>query len=397
MGRLIRWLLGWVTVELSGPYPERWFNLCAVHSLPFWDAAPQNAQCARFTLPRYRLAQAKQLAEQSLSRLQVVEEGGLPAFLLRFRLRTGMIAGAILFFLLFTVLSRFIMVIDVEGNVTVSDASVIALLQRCGFGIGSYGPGVDVRELSNRALMQAQELAFLTVDISGIRARVVVREADPVPEITDDSVPSDIVAARDGWIVDLDVIAGQAELAQGDGVLKGEVIISHLLRNLKRDGSGEVVSTQSVRSKGQVWAVTKHTLSAALPLSALSPGGERDTGYAGRLFNRRVNFYGNSSQRDRECAKIAILIPLRLPDGTALPFGLWRSQWQAWAGESALSPQAGAQFLKDILRTRLETALDGGEILSADWSVEERKGAVVVTLDARCLEQIGVEAPLSTP
>jgi similar to stage IV sporulation protein len=212
-----------------------------------------------------------------------------------------------------------------------------------------------------------------------------------VPEIVDNSHPADIIAARDGWLVDLNVIAGQSAFQEGDGVLAGETVISHLLTNLKKDGSGEIVSTQSVRARGEVWAMTEHTLSASTPLSALAPAPEQKPQhrYALEFLGRRLNFYGNSSNRDKECAKIAILYPLKLPDGQRLPFGWWQLGWQSWQ-PVGVNADSAEQYLKDTLTRRLESALGDGKILNQRWSTQQKDGAVIVTLEAGCLEQIGM-------
>ena len=389
MQALVRWLLGWVRVELQGPWPEQWFNLCGENRLPFWDVQTLGEDGLALTLPRRRLEQARALAGQGLLVLTVVRTGGLPAFLGQFRRRWGMLAGAAAFLLVLTLLGQVILVIDIEGNEQVPDTAVIALLQHCGFGVGSWGPGVDVRALSNRALMEAEELAFLTVDIRGIRARVIVREARPVPPIEDDSVPADIVAQRDGWIVDVDALSGQPLLQQGDAVLSGETVISHLLTNLRRDGSGEVVSTMPVRAKGRVWAMTRRTLCAAMPLSALTPGEGVQRRFGASLLGRQVNFFGNSSQRDRMCAKMTILYLPHLPAGAQLPIAWRETRWREWIAAEPLAPEQGALVLQKTLRRRLETALGDGQILSVEWRAVRRQGTVEVTMDARCLEQIG--------
>lgn len=392
MGAVAVWLLGWVRLEIRSPALERWFNLCGAHGLPFQQVEMRDAHTVRLTIPRFRLAQARALAEQAMAEWEVVGQGGLPSLLPRLGGRLGLAAGGLLFLLLVTVLGRVVMVIDVEGNVSVPDAAIVALLQRCGFGVGSYGPAVDVRELSNRALMEMEELAFLAVDLNGIRARVVVREADPVPELAP-TAPADVAAARDGFLVKVDVISGQARYRKGDAVLRGETVISHTIQNESRDGTGAIVSTQTVRARGEVWALTRRTLSAAVPLEADAPGTGGRTGWAMEILGRRLNFYGNTGQRDRECGKITCKSSLHLRDGTPLPFGWWKTQWLPRSSRTALDPAAGEAFLRQLLRTRLEQGLQG-QVLSLAWETDRQTEVVTVTLQASCLEQIGVTVEL---
>ena len=219
-----------------------------------------------------------------------------------------------------------------------------------------------------------------------------------MPEIEDDTKYADIAAATDGFVVDMNVIAGRPAVEEGQAVLKGDVLISSLLFNERSDGSGEIFSTQQVRAKGQVWAVTERTLAASTPLSALRTEGDGETRrrWGLEFLGRRFNFYGNSSNYDRECAKISILYPITLPTGQSLPFGLWQTGWTAWSETPVpVNAESAEQFLRSTLTRRVETLLGDGEILDAQWQTEQREGVITVTLHARCLEQIGTTVELN--
>ncbi|MCD7945428.1 MAG: sporulation protein YqfD [Clostridiales bacterium] len=390
MRRAINWLRGTVTLEVWGPFLERFFNICAAAGLGLWDVETQEEHRARVTLALWDLRRAGKLAEKAGCETKEVGRGGLPALILSCRRRYGMAAGLIALTLLFGVLSRVVLVVEVEGNETVSTWEILAQLQSEGFGVGSYGPGVDVRALSNRMLMEMEELSLLTVNISGIRATVIVREADPVPEVADERA-ADLAAAQDGVIVRLDVTEGRTVVEEGQAVLAGEVLVSGLLTHELGDGSGTVWATQQVRAAGEVWALTRRTLSAATPLEALvlDENGAVTEGWAVEILGNRLNFYGNSSNLDERCDKITMQYPLTLSDGTALPFGVWKTTWQSWSDEpGAIDPDWAEGLLRESLTERLEALVGEGEVLSTQWEVTATDGAMTVTLTAQCLENI---------
>lgn len=397
MQKIVNYLRGTVTVEAQGPFLERYFNICANAGIGFWDVRQLGEDRVRFTLARWDRNRVLALGEKTLCRAEVVGEAGLLSFLSRFRRRYGMAVGVLLLLALLSVASRFVLVVEVEGNTTVPSSAILAQLQQHGFGVGSYGPNVDVRDLSNRVLLDMEELSFLTVNITGIRAQVIVRETEPAPEILDRSRATDIVADRDGVIVDVDAVSGRPVAEEGQAVLEGEVLISSMLINESGDGSGTVLSTKQIMAQGEVWALTTRTLSAATPLQALGRAeeGEEQQGYGMDFLGRRLNFYGNSSNLDIGCDKIAILYPITLPGGLELPFGLWRTTWQSWSQTPlTVQPDSARQYLEGLLERRLDRILDGGQVLSLQWQTEEREGAVTVTLTAQCLEQIGRPVPL---
>ena len=97
MQKLFNRFRGTITVEVQGPFLERWFNICAAAGLGLWNVQLlEEGKRARVSLSRWRLEEAKGLAEKAMCTLHPVGESGLPAFLRQFRFRYGMIAGAVL-------------------------------------------------------------------------------------------------------------------------------------------------------------------------------------------------------------------------------------------------------------------------------------------------------------
>lgn len=193
----------------------------------------------------------------------------MPAFLTRFRKRYALLAGLALSILAACILSNFILVIDVTGNERVSRAEILSALNQLGFGVGSYGPAVDERDLVNRALLELEDVGFLTINIKGIRAEVVVREAPVKPEIVDKNKRADVVAVRDGVILEVGAKAGKEMVKEGDAVLKGEVLISGLVTY--ENGTGESFSSRQLRAEGRGLG---HYGTYRMPIPALENTGE---------------------------------------------------------------------------------------------------------------------------
>lgn len=130
-------------------------------------------------------------------------------------------------------------------------------------------PQLTSGTLVNRALLELEDVGFLTINIKGIRAEVVVREAPVKPEIVDKNKRADVVAVRDGVILEVGAKAGKEMVKEGDAVLKGEVLISGLVTY--ENGTGESFSSRQLRAEGEVWAITERT---RMPLPALENTGE---------------------------------------------------------------------------------------------------------------------------
>jgi len=399
MQRLYHALFGTVRIRLTGPAAEYCCSRLAQNGIPFWALRRESEQALSLTLPLARKGRALKVMEEAGCRGEVTALMGLPGLLGKVRGRYGLAVGLIGLALFFALAGQTVLVIEVEGNRELTRSEVLAALADSGLKVGSYGPAVDERELSNRMMLRLEELRFCAVNLSGIRATVILRERPPTPEVRDEREKVDIAAAREGVVLKVEDVAGRALVETGDAVEKGQVLISGLITHKLADGSGGSFGFRQIRAQGRVMAYTRRCLSAAAPLTALIPEeeqGEETRRWGLEVLGRRLNFYRNSSILDTACDKIAILYPLTLPDGSRLPFGVWSLGWRSWQQTpQRLEAERTERQLKALLEERLAGQLSDGTILSLRWTTEQRQGALYVTLEAQCLEDIGQRVRLN--
>lgn len=85
--------------------------------------------------------------------MELEKRQGLPYFFLRFRRRYALLAGVALCLVLFAIGSRTVLTIEVTGNETVTREEIISQLRLCGVSVGTYGPGIPIREVENRMMV----------------------------------------------------------------------------------------------------------------------------------------------------------------------------------------------------------------------------------------------------
>lgn len=400
MRKVVNFLLGSLQIQVIGAFPERFLNLCGTENFRFWNAEQKSPHVLTMTIPITSLKRAKEMSQRAMCDLKVIQGFGLPAFLYRFRSRYALVAGLVFAIFGAIVLSRFILVVDVTGNNALSDSVILTELESLGFGVGTYGPGVNCRELSNRALLRMRQLSFLSVNIQGIRAEVVVREADAPPEVESRWQAADIVARTDGVIVDVDALTGQVMVAEGDAVLEGEVLISSLETYESGDGTGTVLSSQQVRAEGEVWAMTNRELKVAAPLETVKKGADaqEQTVYSLKILKHLIKFYPNSSISSTTCDKIKHTYSLTLPNGTVLPLAWEVTRLQEHGLEAGEIDTASTQeFLSHQLDIRLAALIgETGQVISRKLSFTQENGVLTGCLKVSCLEQIGKTVPLDS-
>ena len=396
MRSVINFLRGSVCVAVSGPFPERFLNLCAQSGVGFWDLAWEGGQSLRLRVLRRDAGRAAELAERAGCTASLEGRAGLPVFLAGFRRRYALLAGLALALAAVCLLSQFILTVEVSGNETVPSAVILMELSRQGVRPGAYGPGLDLRRISQEALRRIEGLSWMSVNLHGTRAEVLVRERSPSPTPRDETTPAHVVAAADGVLEDVEVLEGQALFREGQAVLAGEIVISGAV-DLKEPQYAAVDAGQRlVHARGEVWAVTHRTLAACIPLEAQVKvyTGEEERRWSLSLLGRSVNFFGKASISSSGYDKMTTTHILTLPGGREMPLVLVETEYRAY--ETAAAPvraDAARAMLEERLLERL-TALIGAEssVLSTAFSAEEEDGMLTVTLTAQCREQIGREA-----
>ena len=392
MRNLIKLLRGTVSVSVEGVFPERLINLCAQHRIVFWGVDWVNEYTVVLSVYRGDVKKLRQLGEKISCTITVAEERGLPFFLRRFRKRFSFLIGLCLSLFCVSVLSRVVLTVEVEGNETVPTAHILGELRRQGLYPGVYGPLLERKQIAQNALLSLEELSWLTINLYGTRAEVLVREVIKQPEILEKEGCYDIVAKADGMIMELEAHNGQSVVKEGDTVLEGDILISGTVRMEPPVYSDQPVRYYQTQARGRVWARTWRTLTAKIPLNTQIKGytGEEKHRFAVNIFGWPMDFYRNSSISWPFYDKITTVYPI-----LNLPVTLIKSSMRAYQPESVFVDWSAAQtLLEQQLYKRLEQMLGkDGTVESAVYSARVQDQWLSVTLYAQCQEEIGSEVP----
>ena len=186
---LTRWILalcGYARLEVCGVHPERVLNACAAAGIACTASEPVDAYTLRITV-RARCAEtAAELARRCQCEVKTLYRRGLPQLLRRAARYRGACAGLLVAVLAVLTSSLFIWRIDVTGNETLTTGQILRCLDECGVRPGTYWPALSNDLVRNDMILCLPELRWLTVNVHGSRAEVIVREKDPLPDITPD-------------------------------------------------------------------------------------------------------------------------------------------------------------------------------------------------------------------
>lgn len=370
-------------VELRGGGTERLLNACAEAGLPLWDIFFADGACLHATLRQSDLQRLEKTAALFQCEMRTLElrGGGVK----RLRARSRLVVFAAVCAVLLALSSLFIWDFEVKGNERLSKGEILRALSDCGVSEGCFWPAADAERVRGEMLLRCGDLAWMTLNVRGSRATVLVLEREEKPELYDEGAAADLVAARAGVVRELNVRNGRTLVGRGELVEAGQTLVSGTM-------DSPTGQTRLVRAAGGVTAETWPERSIFL-----SPGARRKERVNGlrlivglRWGKNRIDLVTNSRKELDECDKIVKEYTLGIRGLFRFPLGLCVEIYRPYrmADEAAADlPGAKARALG-----ALEEEIDG-EILSYEF--EEGDGRIV--LHAHCLENIALTKEKENP
>lgn len=377
---------GTVNVRAESAWPERILNICSAGGIRFWNVKWEDAGSLTFCLTRRDFRTLRHISTGFDGTLSVAGKAGAPFFIARFRRRYALAAGlAAAFFLLFTC-SFFVWDFDVEGNDTVSEETILRALEKEGVTFGTFGLSIDPESLKNHVLLDIPELSYMTVNVYGCRAYVIVRERTEPPEVEDEKEKTNVVASKAGLVTRVELFGGHAEVMADSTVTKGQLLISGV-------ADYDTRGMRVIKGYGNVWARTWYSLAARGSSQGLSKEytGREKTRFSLLLGSKRIKLYGSGSISYADYDKITTRDRIYFPGGIALPLAVERETYREFVPTPFDIPE-------ETLRARAESALtaeiedmlsEGGSISSAEFTHRAEGAEAYSLLTAECLEQIG--------
>lgn len=279
--RLADFFRGYVVVLVEGLSPERFINLCHGNGIEL-----RNVKRVTYTELRARMTfggyqKLKKLISNGKYRLDVNKKGGIPVRILHVKKRVVLIPAVIALLATLFVSSTYVWDVNYSGFDRVNQFAVQEMLENMGLKRGAQLAGIDRAQAERAVLENFKEIAWCNIYFKGTQLKVQVVETDPrQPGIQDQGV-ADIVAAKDGFIVDMRVFAGTPQVSEGQAVHAGQTLIS-----------GDVMTKEGalvmqVAARGDIWAQTTYTGLAANPLTQMVA--EK----TGRVYNMEYMRLGN--------------------------------------------------------------------------------------------------------
>lgn len=380
MGRIYERLVGTVCVELCGTLPESFLNACALCGLELWELKCIDQYTIHVHGFESDLKELETIAEKCMCSLKLIETSGGSKNRGFLRRRLWLMICVLLASAMLVLSSLFIWEIDVRGNETVSTATILRELSACGVREGCFWPNISPEVVRSSMMTKIPELGWMTVNISGSRAIVLINERQEKPEIYDESLPAHILAKQSGIIRRTSVMNGSSLVEPNQTVVKGQLLVSSAMESI----GGEL---RYVCSRASILADTCHEIRMVYPVESLKKGKIKKTSsrYAIKFGKNRINLYLRGRNNIDECDKIISEYKLGIDGLFALPLSLVKEELVCFEKEAQATDLSELLCTQQIAKLRERIS---GSIEYSSYHTYEINNLSYVNLYVQCYEDI---------
>lgn len=315
----LKFLKGYVVIHLSGYSPERFLNLCSRHQIVLWglrSVGTEYEMC--ISIGGFR--KLRPLVHKTKTKVVILERHGLPFVLYRYRSRKLFAAGAAGGLVLLYALSLFIWNIHVEGNYSLSDEVILDYLESEQIVHGMAKKKIHGEEIEAKLREHFPEITWTSAEVKGTRLIIHVQEnEDAVQESIPRDEPADLTASKSGTVVSMIVRSGTPQVAEGDEVQKGDLLVGSRVEIL--DDAGESANVYYVHADADIRIRQTERYESSFSMQYIKKvytGNKRTTLYL-ILGNRRFDFWlpGKSSYGQSDF--MTSEFPLKITENFYLP------------------------------------------------------------------------------
>ncbi len=379
----VAWALGYYTAEIPRTQAETFLNLCMRYGFTYYDMQTDTETGRiRVLLPLHSRRELYSACKVWQIRIRTLSRHGLVAALSKYKHRWGIFVGLSLSLCLFALAESVLWRIDITGNERLDREHIIEALAENGMSVGDLISGIKTDSVEQRVMINDDDIAWISINISGTVASVEVRETADTEIEEKKMKPSNLVAKYDAEIISLEVFSGFISVKTGEFVRAGQLLVSGIYES-------EKAPLRYTRAVGRVFGKISRSFEVEIPLkqSVKVPTGEKITQKTLIFFGKSIKLFRNSGNLGESCDIINYEYTLDPFGFGALPITLSTHTLFPYRFETVeISADEAMELAYAEIERLLTAELEGAEILkkSFDGRVEEDRYILRCNISAVC-------------
>lgn len=249
--KLLRYLRGYVKVQLVGPYAERFLNLVNARGIFIWNIVKNDTEIY-FYIDVKELYELKPILRKTKMKIYIKERYGLPFFLFFHRKRKMFFAGLFFSWVIVYIMSQFVWSIGFEGNSRHTEDELMKFLETLNVDEGIKKEKIDSDVIEKALRNEYFDITWASVEIKGTKLIVHIRENSSIEteNYVSDEMCGNVVSSTQAVVTSIITRTGTPMVKAGQQVEKGDVLIEGRYEIYGDDLA--VIEERQVRADGDV-------------------------------------------------------------------------------------------------------------------------------------------------
>lgn len=392
LGKVTRYLTGYVKVKVEGEGKFALLNACVKNKIYFIDYKKDGDKLIlRLKLSDYEAFQ--KVSKRYQVKVERLENHGLPFLMAPYFKRQGLLLGALFAFILCFVMSGRVWVIESEGSSLYKENEVLKILSDMGLEEGVKQSEINPHKLKQKLLLYMDGVDFVTLNTDGVSVKVIIKDSIRKPAIYNENnkIISNLVAIEDGVIKHIEALGGMKKVKVNEAVKKGDLLISGLWDTYDSWGN-KTGKSFKMRARGKVLAEVINNLEYEVQLK----GEKYEKGSEVKALS--LSFFGIKIPMNfplfhkTEYKKEVTEIPLYIA-GVKMPVKTVETLYtETFKTNFELTEKEGEAILKNRFLIDLrEKTENGEELLSYELSYRKEGDRLYLKAECKFLKEIGKE------
>ena len=374
---------GYVIIKVSKECSGKAMDVILTNSLVYKKARICDNENLEITIFAKHEEKFKYLFESNSIEAIYSDNVGFFAKLSRYFKRYGFIIGALFLLLCVYLSSLFVWRIDIEGNSTIDDEEILDILEECGISLGTFIPKINYADVHNEFLLKSENIAWISINISGNVAKVLVRE-NLKQNDEKKSTYTNVISKYDAQIHLVKLYNGEKVVINGDIVKKGDLLISGIMNSQSQ-------GVRYVHADGIVMGYVNKPINVKIPFKNEQKvyTDKEYTEKSYKIFSKLINFslkyrnYGELYDKIEEKEKVTLFGKIQLPIEV---YTTTYKEYEIVSVEYSYSQAVDIAFAE--LRAQMDVALENAELISKNLETSWDDEYLYITCNLYCLENI---------
>ncbi|MBO5207888.1 MAG: sporulation protein YqfD [Lachnospiraceae bacterium] len=221
----MQYIKGYVSIKVWGYSTERFLNLCGNHDILVWDIE-NHGDYYTMKISVQGFFSLKTLLRKTGTRASVLRRYGLPFFVPKIKKRKIFVLGLLACLLFWIITAQYIWNIEIEGNYSLTEDVLIDYLESQGVHTAMKKDGLQIEELEKRLREEYDVITWASLKLDGTSLIIQIKENEMSEYDQVSQSKQDIVATKNGVVVYMITRKGVPQVAVGDTVEKGQILVS---------------------------------------------------------------------------------------------------------------------------------------------------------------------------